>query len=45
MKLVNQIEEFIDKLSNEWTLREIEIKMTPKYGDKLTIKKEIHQNG
>lgn len=40
-ELINQLEEFIDKIGNEWTLIEVEIKITPKYGDKLTLKKEL----
>lgn len=44
-RLINQVEEFMNKLGNEWTLKEVEIKVTPKYGDKLTVRKEFNQDG
>ena len=44
-ELINQIEEFIDEISNEWTLRKVEVRIVPKYGDNLIVEKEINQDG
>ena len=37
--LIDEIEEFIDKLIDEWTINEIKIEVKPKYGNELTVLK------
>ncbi len=40
--MINQIEDFIDKLMDEWTLKEMEIKVEPKYGNTTKISKKLN---